>query len=98
MSAGWGRDGNVEHVYIPMCFMHVPHACVRLWSEVVHDSSCALGRECMKTRSFPSVVLKWRFDVACENKPQAGNCSLVSAGWWDDNVEMFIFPCILCVF
>ena len=37
------------------------------------------------------------FDVACKIKPQAGKCSLVSAGWWDDNVEMFIFPSVLCV-
>ena len=29
--------------------------------------------------------------------PQAVNCSLVSAGWWDDNVEMFILPSVLCV-
>ena len=37
------------------------------------------------------------FDVACKIKPQAGKCSLVSAGWWDDNVEMYIFPSVLCV-
>ena len=22
----------------------------------------------------------------------------MSAGWWDDNVDMFIFPCVLCIF
>ena len=38
------------------------------------------------------------FDVACKIKPQAGNCSLVSAGWFHDNVEMSIFPVVLCVF
>ena len=45
-----------------------------------------------------SMFFKWCFDVACKIKPQAGKCSLVSAGWWDDNVEMLIFPSVLCVF